>query len=154
MRFILAISESAADEPEKSGIQRERVAMLKVYESPHNLTVSLFAKLAGKSCDQINREIKAGKLLTLNIGNRGQRIPDWRLEPVKVRLVQKLRPQTEAGSWPFYRPRQYATTGILSCPKSRLIVYRASRPMACCSDVRSLWPGPPAVGAFQPVSVS
>ncbi|MGQ5290710.1 tyrosine-type recombinase/integrase [Pectobacterium actinidiae] len=35
------VPEPAADEPEESAIQRERMAMLKIYESPHNLPVSL-----------------------------------------------------------------------------------------------------------------
>lgn len=64
--------------------------MLKTYEALLNLSVVQFAKLAGKSRDQINREIKAGKLLALSVGNRGQRIPDWQLDPVKGRLVQAV----------------------------------------------------------------
>jgi hypothetical protein len=60
-----------------SKAQSERMEMLQIYESPYNLPVPRFAKLAGKSRDQIHREIWAGKLLTLKIGNRGQRIPDW-----------------------------------------------------------------------------
>lgn len=79
-----------------SDIQRNRMEMLAIYDAPHNLPVSQFAKLAGKSRDQINREIKAGKLLTLNIGNRWQHIPDWQLEPIKHRLVYDL-PKQAAG---------------------------------------------------------
>src|SRR3546814_10184075 len=51
-------------------IQREREEMLAIYESPNNLPVPLFGKLAGKSKDQINRELKAGKLLSISLGNR------------------------------------------------------------------------------------
>ena len=58
-----------------SAIQREREEMLAIYESPNNLPVPLFGKLAGKSKDQINRELKAGKLLSISLGNRGSVFP-------------------------------------------------------------------------------
>ena len=73
-----------------SDFQRERMEMLEIYEAPHNLPVVQFARLAGKSRDQINREIKAGKLLTLTMGNRGQRIPEWQLDPYKHELTRLL----------------------------------------------------------------
>lgn len=73
-----------------SAIQREREEMLATYESPNNLPVPLFGKLAGKSKDQINRELKAGKLLSISLGNRGQRVPDWQLVPLKHKLAQVL----------------------------------------------------------------
>ena len=87
-----------------SGFQRERMEMLEIYEAPHNLPVVQFARLAGKSRDQINREIKAGKLLTLTMGNRGQRIPDWQLDPLKQALVCAVLHQVEdVDSWLLYR---------------------------------------------------
>ncbi|MGK8436821.1 tyrosine-type recombinase/integrase [Ectopseudomonas hydrolytica] len=87
-----------------SDFQRERMEMLEIYEAPHSLPVVQFAKLAGKSRDQINREIKAGKLLTLSMGNRGQRIPDWQLNPFKSYFVQALLQRTkEVDSWRLYR---------------------------------------------------
>ncbi|MEN1627472.1 integrase, partial [Pseudomonas aeruginosa] len=79
-----------APEPEVSVIQREREEMLAIYESPSSLPVPLFGKLAGKSKDQINRELKAGKLLSISLGNRGQRVPDWQLVPLKHKLAQVL----------------------------------------------------------------
>ncbi|MEH6498285.1 MAG: hypothetical protein V7751_02735 [Pseudoalteromonas distincta] len=59
---------------------------------------------AGKSRDQINREIKTGKLLTLKVGNRGQRIPDWQLDPIKLRLTQAamMKGRGDAHSWHLY----------------------------------------------------
>ncbi|WZB61987.1 hypothetical protein WJ970_34740 [Achromobacter xylosoxidans] len=78
--------------------------MLAIYESPNNLPVPLFGKLAGKSKDQINRELKAGKLLSISLGNRGQRVPDWQLVPLKHRLAQVLMNQCpHADSWDLYR---------------------------------------------------
>jgi integrase len=87
-----------------SDFQRERREMLEIYEAPNNLPVVQFAKLAGKSRDQINREIKAGKLLTLSMGNRGQRIPDWQLDPLKQELVRMVLLQVgDVDSWQLYR---------------------------------------------------
>ncbi|MDT4852116.1 hypothetical protein FQZ97_863360 [compost metagenome] len=86
-----------------SEVQRERMELLETYESPHNLPVVQFARLAGKSRDQINREIKAGKLLTLSMGTRGQRIPDWQLDPLKQGLVQAVLMRAEVvDSWRLY----------------------------------------------------
>ncbi|WP_025810121.1 tyrosine-type recombinase/integrase [Pseudomonas chlororaphis] len=91
-------------EPELSPIQRERAAMLEVYESAHNLPVITFAKLAGKSRDQINRDIKAKRLLTLSMGNRGQRIPDWQLDLQCQELSRTMMNQAEGvDSWRIYR---------------------------------------------------
>ncbi|HAF2412850.1 TPA: DUF4102 domain-containing protein [Salmonella enterica] len=91
-------------EPELSPFQRERTSMLEVYESPHNLPVITFAKLAGKSRDQINREIKSGQLLTLSLGNRGQRIPDWQLDPQCHSLTRTLLEQSgDVDPWILYK---------------------------------------------------
>lgn len=91
-------------EPEVSAIQREREEMLAIYESPSCLPVPLFGKLAGKSKDQISRELKAGKLLSISLGNRGQRVPDWQLVPLKHKLAQVLMRQCpQADSWELYR---------------------------------------------------
>ncbi|HEY9223364.1 MAG TPA: integrase arm-type DNA-binding domain-containing protein [Variovorax sp.] len=93
-----------APEPEISAIQREREEMLAMYESPNNLPAPLFGKLAGKSKDQINRELKAGKLLSISLGNRGQRVPDWQLVPLKHKLARVLMTQCpQADSWELYR---------------------------------------------------
>ena len=70
-----------------SEIQRERAEMLATFEASSNLPLLVFARLAGKSRDQINRDIKARRLLSLSLGNRGQRIPDWQLDPLRHKLV-------------------------------------------------------------------
>ncbi|ABI58299.1 tyrosine-type recombinase/integrase [Nitrosomonas eutropha] len=98
-----ATAHVLAPEPETSTIQREREEMLAIYEAPDNLPVPLFAKLAGKSKDQINRELKAGKLLSISLGNRGQRVPDWQLVPLKQKLVQVLLKQCpDTDPWALY----------------------------------------------------
>src|SRR5690606_1896726 len=71
-----------------SDIQRERMELFDVFEAPHNLPVAAFAKMAGKSRRWISYEIKAGNLLALNVCNRGQRVPDWHLDPLKQELIQ------------------------------------------------------------------
>jgi integrase len=96
---------------EISDIHRARQEMLAVYEEPQNLPVTLFAKLAGKSRDQVNRELKAGKLLALKMGNRGQRVPDWQLDPIKNKLTQTVLGQVgNDNAWQLYsaltQPRQ------------------------------------------------
>jgi Integrase len=87
-----------------SDIQRERAEMLATYEASSNLPLLVFARLAGKSRDQINRDIKARRLLSLSLGNRGQRIPDWQLDPLCHKLVLTLlRRTSDVGAWMLYR---------------------------------------------------
>ena len=87
-----------------SDIQRERAEMLAIYEAASNLPLLVFAKLAGKSRDQINCDIKARRLLSLSLGNRGQRIPDWQLDPLRHNLVlAALVRFPDAGAWRLYR---------------------------------------------------
>ena len=64
--------------------------MLAIYQSAHNMVLPAFAKLVGKSRAQITREIQRGKLLALSLGNRGYRIPDWQLDPMKGRLTHEV----------------------------------------------------------------
>lgn len=91
--------EAEVDTP----IQRNRQAQLEAYEAPHNLSIPAFAKLAGKSRDQINREIKTGQLLAVSFGNSGRRVPDWQLDPVRRQLVQSVRQRApEFDAWDVY----------------------------------------------------
>lgn len=86
-----------------SDIQRERMALVDVFEAPHNLPVVEFAKMAGKSRRWISYEIKAGNLLALQVGNRGQRVPDWHLDPLKHALIQAVLKLTRgADPWQIY----------------------------------------------------
>lgn len=90
-------------QPILTDIQRERAAMVATFEAPENLPVPVFGKLAGKSRDQINREIKGRRLLSLTLGNRGHRIPDWQLDPVRhqfTRAVMEREPEID--SWVLY----------------------------------------------------
>ena len=91
-------------EPTISNVQRERMILLDILESPHNLSVADYAKLAGKSRRWITYEVTAGNLLSISLGNRGQRVPDWQLDPLKRRLVQTILKQTARGvdPWEIY----------------------------------------------------
>ncbi|MHC9084871.1 tyrosine-type recombinase/integrase [Luteimonas sp. RIT-PG2_3] len=85
-------------------LQRRRLELLETFEAPHNLTVAHYARLAGKSRRWISYEIRAGHLLALQVGNRGQRVPDWQLDPLKRRLVQTVLKHTtrEVDGWCIY----------------------------------------------------
>ena len=86
-----------------SDVQRERMELIEVFESPHNLPVAAYAKLAGKSRRWISYEVRAGNLLALNVGNRGQRVPDWHLDPHKHALIQAvLKLNRDADPWKIY----------------------------------------------------
>ncbi len=86
-----------------SDIQRERMALVDIFEAPHNLPVAEYAKMAGKSRRWISYEVKAGNLLALNVGNRGQRVPDWHLDPLKHALIQAvLKLNRNADPWQIY----------------------------------------------------
>ncbi|MNM87316.1 putative prophage CPS-53 integrase [compost metagenome] len=86
-----------------SDVQRKQMELVDVFESPHNLPVVEFAKMAGKSRRWISYEIKAGNLLALNLGNRGQRVPDWHLDPLKHELVQSvMKLSRSADPWQIY----------------------------------------------------
>ncbi|WDG77532.1 tyrosine-type recombinase/integrase [Pseudomonas chlororaphis] len=96
-----------SEKPRKShvsDIQRQRAEMLATYEASSNLPLLVFARLAGKSRDQVNRDIKARRLLSLSLGNRGQRIPDWQLDPLRHKLVLTvLKCFPEVDAWRLYR---------------------------------------------------
>ena len=96
------LPRSVMEEP-LSDIQRQRMELVDVFEAPHNLPVAEYAKMAGKSRRWISYEIKAGNLLALNLGNRGQRVPDWHLDPVKHALIQAVLKLTRgADPWQIY----------------------------------------------------
>lgn len=104
----------AAREEPVSDVQRKRMELVDLFEAPHNLPVAEYAKMAGKSRRWISYEVKAGNLLALNLGNRGQRVPDWHLDPAKHALIQALlKLNRSAEPWSIY----HALTG--PCPGLR-----------------------------------
>lgn len=90
-------------EPSASQLRRGRALMLKELREPHNLTLAQYAARAGKSMQQIRKDVRVRRLLALSIGTCGPRIPDWQLDPVKERLARSL--MTRAPSvdmWTLY----------------------------------------------------
>jgi len=103
LRLPAVPSPRSVMEQPLSDIQRERMELVDVFEAPHNLPVVEFAKMAGKSRRWISYEIKAGNLLALQVGNRGQRVPDWHLDPLKHALIQAVLKLTRgADPWKIY----------------------------------------------------
>lgn len=89
--------------PGATEIQRGRAAQLDAFNQPHNLSVLEFAKLADKSRQQIYKDIDVRRLLALNVGPRGQKLPDWQLDPVKRQLTQAVLQKVEdVDHWTIY----------------------------------------------------
>ncbi|KLD75892.1 integrase [Xanthomonas hyacinthi] len=95
--------------PNETEVQRGRTVLLETFNQPHNLPIPEFAKLADKSRQQIYKDILARRLLALNVGPRGQKLPDWQLDPVKQQLTQAVLQEVEGiDNWTIY--------GVLSEP--------------------------------------
>lgn len=86
----MSFRAATAWEPSTTQLRHGRTLLLKEIQQPHNLTVAQFASLAGKSPQQIYKDIRAKRLLALSVGSRGQRIPDWQLDETKKKLTQAL----------------------------------------------------------------
>ena len=87
---------------------RERTAamaeMLREFEQPQNLPLADFVRLAHKSRQQIYKDIAARRLLALDVGRRGQRIPDWQLTPPGLQLTRAVLQASEVlDAWTVYR---------------------------------------------------
>lgn len=89
--------------PSATDLQQGRALMLKTFRQPHNLPVTDFAQLAGKSRQQIYKDVEKRRLLALSIGARGQRIPDWQLDETRKELTQKLMEKAcDVDEWTLY----------------------------------------------------
>jgi hypothetical protein len=90
--------------PRVSEVQRKHLKLLEIFEGPNNLSVADYAKLAGESRRWITYEIQIGSLLSLQLGNRGQRVPTWQLDPLKRQLVQSILRKMPRGpnTWDTY----------------------------------------------------
>ncbi|MDR2128220.1 MAG: integrase [Burkholderiaceae bacterium] len=99
--------------PGETDIQRGRAMLLEAFERPHNLPLPKFAKLANKSRQQIYKDIVARRLLALNVGPRGQKLPDWQLDPVKQQLTQTvLQEVRNIDNWTIYRALSEPLEGL------------------------------------------
>ena len=99
--------------PSKTDVQRGRAVLLETFNLPHNLPIPEFAKLADKSRQQIYKDIVARRLLALNVGPRGQKLPDWQLDPVKQQLTQTVLQEVEGiDHWTIYRALSEPLEGL------------------------------------------
>lgn len=89
--------------PNAADFLRGRAAMRKVFNSPCNLTVPIFAKRSRKSIDLVMRNVRAKHYLALDFGGRGLRLPDFQLDNVVQRLVSDLLKNAGAvDTWTLY----------------------------------------------------
>jgi hypothetical protein len=99
--------------PTETDVQRGRAVLLENFNQPHNLPLANFAKLADKSRQQIYKDILARRLLALNVGPRGQKLPDWQLDPVKQQLTQTVLQEVEGiDHWTIYRALSEPLEGL------------------------------------------
>ena len=99
--------------PNETDVQRGRAVLLEAFNQPHNLPPTEFAKLADKSRQQIYKDILARRLLALNVGPRGQKLPDWQLDPVKQQLTQTVLQEVEGiDHWTIYRALSEPLEGL------------------------------------------
>jgi hypothetical protein len=99
--------------PDASDIQRGRALVLSLFNQPQNLTPPQFAKLANKSRQQIYTDIRARRLLALRVGRRGQRLPDWQLDPLRQQLTQTILQETSGvDEWTLYRALSEPLEGL------------------------------------------
>ncbi len=92
--------------PAATDLQRGRSAMLKVFDHPQNLPLPAFAKLAHKSRQQIYKDLAASppRLLALSVGRRGQKLPEWQLDPLRLQLTRKvLEKAQEVDAWTVFQ---------------------------------------------------
>lgn len=90
--------------PTAADVQRGRAELLREFERPHNLPLADFVRLAHKSRQQIYKDIAARRLLALDVGRRGQRVPDWQLESPGLQLTRAVLQATEdLDAWTVYR---------------------------------------------------
>ncbi|HCB1211866.1 tyrosine-type recombinase/integrase [Alcaligenes sp.] len=143
-------------EPEPSELQRERNELLDMFESPQNLRVVDYARLAGKSRRWISYEIQARNVLALSVGHRGMRVPEWQLEPIKGRLVSSVLTRTSPGidSWQIYHALRLPHSSLNGLsPIDAVTASNLERVCALvCEAVEasaSLWPGSDAFGGEQ-----
>jgi hypothetical protein len=90
--------------PTAADVQRGRAELLREFDRPHNLPLADFVHLAHKSRQQIYKDIAARRLLALDVGRRGQRVPDWQLESPGLQLTRAVLQETEGlDAWTVYR---------------------------------------------------
>ncbi|WP_372437219.1 integrase [Pseudomonas chlororaphis subsp. aureofaciens] len=103
-RKAAALRSESSWVPGETEIQRGRALRLEAFNQADNLPLPEFARLASKSRQQVYKDIDNRRLLALNVGPRGQKLPDWQLDPVKRQLTQAVLQQSKGvDNWTLYR---------------------------------------------------
>lgn len=91
-------------QPSVTDLQRGRAILMEAFSAPSNMSVQDFAKLAGKVRQQIYEDIKARRLLTISIGPRKQKVPEWQLDQTKLALTRSvLAAAPDVDNWTLYK---------------------------------------------------
>ncbi len=99
-----ALVAGALWQPSATDIQRGRAVQLEEFNAPSNMPVQKFAELAHKARQQVYADIQAGRLLSISIGPRKQKVPDWQLDQTKLALTRSvLAAAPEVDSWTIYK---------------------------------------------------
>jgi hypothetical protein len=113
VRKAAALRSDTRWAPNETDVQRGRAVLLEAFNQPHNLSIPNYAKLADRSRQQIYKDILARRLLALNVGPRGQKLPDWQLDPVKQQLTQTVLQEVEdIDHWTIYRALSEPLEGL------------------------------------------
>ena len=108
-----ALKARVSWKPSSTDMTRGRQVLLKEFSRAQNLPLAEFAKLAHKSRQQIYKDIAARRLLALNVGVRGQRLPDWQLDPVKMKLTQEvLAKADDVDAWTLFHKLSEPIEGL------------------------------------------
>lgn len=143
--------------PALSAERRAKLDVLKMFEAPHNVRVADYAKLVGISRRAISYQITAGKLLALDLGNRGLRVPDWQLNPLKHRLVQIILDRAPLGinAWQIYHALTQGHSALADqAPIDAVTPRNLERVVECVRDVLAEECGLPAVPTHAPVEAA
>lgn len=90
-------------EPAHEDLVRGRQAQLEAFQRAENLPLPQYVALAGKSRQQVYKDIDAGRLIALDVGTRGRRIPVWQLDANVRKMVQYVRQAApEVDAWTLY----------------------------------------------------
>ncbi|WP_236186206.1 integrase [Pseudomonas protegens] len=112
-RKAAALRSESSWVPGETEIQRGRALRLESFNQAGNLPLPEFARLANKSRQQVYKDIDNRRLLALNVGPRGQKLPDWQLDPVKRQLTQTVLQESEGvDNWTLYRALSEPLEGL------------------------------------------
>ena len=102
--------------PSATEIQRGRHALLEAFDRPGNLPLPEFARLAHKSRQQIYKDLSSvpRRLLALGVGPRKQRLPDWQLDPLRLKLTQEVLKKAagDVDAWTVYHALSEPVEGL------------------------------------------